>query len=64
MIDDREWYMLDGGARYWRLFTDRILPWLVLAFIVFMLYLLMSTLLELAFDLSEPLSKGLKEMGL
>lgn len=64
VVDDREWYMLQGFPRYRRLFFDRIFPWLIFAGIIFGLYLLMNYGLELIVLISEPLSKGMKEMGL
>lgn len=64
VIDDREWYMLAGFARYRRLFFDRILPWLVFAAIIFGLYLFMLHSVEIIVLISEPLSRGMKEMGL
>lgn len=63
-IDDREWYTLAGFARYRRLFFDRILPWLVFAGIIYGLYLFMINGLMLAYELSGPLSEGMKAMGL
>lgn len=64
VIDDREWYMLAGFARYRRLFFDRILPWLVFAGIIYGLYLFMLHSVELIVLISEPLSEGMKAMGL
>lgn len=64
VVDDREWFMLEGFARYRRLFFDRILPWLVFAAIIYGLHLFMLHSVEIIVYISEPLSEGMKAMGL
>lgn len=64
VIDDREWYMLEGAKRWSRFFFDRVFPWLTLAGIVFGIWYGLENCLLLIYELSEPLSKGLEVMGL
>ena len=62
MIDDREWYILTGWPRLIRLFFDRILPLLVFAGIILLLFILGNQFINLTNVLIEPLSKGFKAL--
>jgi hypothetical protein len=64
--DEDDYYRKEGPQQLsrWQKFTQYVLPWLVLAGICFGLYLTMLYGLEAIILISEPLSKGMKEIGL
>lgn len=62
VIDDREWYMLHGRARYMRLFFDRILPGLLFVLMIGLLWFGKDMILPVVFDVSTVIKDGLELM--